>query len=263
VSSAQPLRTSYGELPVIDLASPCIFVADLHLDLASEGGSAHFIDWIGARNELADLVILGDLFDVWVGPAQSELPEAARVLDAMRALHERGTRILVVPGNRDFLLDAWFERRTGARVEREGFVGRWKTREGREHRCLAIHGDLLCTRDHAYQRLRRVLRSRPLLWVAPRLPMAVGAGIARRLRRASVQAVQAKLPDEKSMQEPAVRAAAEGARADGVICGHAHSAKDVRLENGVRWIVLDAFGGERDAARLDAAGELFCSAHAG
>lgn len=253
--------TGFGALPVVDLAQPSMFIADLHLDLASENDVASFAAWIESMPRLAELAILGDLFDVWVGPAQARLPGAMRVLDALRALHERGTRILVVPGNRDFLLDRTFEERSGAFVQKEGFIARWKSPNGRETRCLAIHGDLLCTRDRGYQRLRRVLRSRPLLWTAPRLPLAIGAYIGRRLRRASVQAIRAKLPDEKSMQESAVRAAARDARVDCVICGHAHAFKDVRLENGPRWIVLDAFGGERDAACADERGELACRSH--
>jgi UDP-2,3-diacylglucosamine hydrolase len=252
----------FDALPTIDLEAPCLFIADLHLDLEAEGSAAAFGAWIGALPKLSELVILGDLFDVWVGPAQARLPDAVRVFDAFSALSARGTRIFVVPGNRDFLLGRAFEESTGARVHGDGFVARWRASDGRETRCLAIHGDLLCTLDRGYQRLRRVLRSRPLLWAAPRLPLAISARIARRLRRASVQAINAKLPEEKSMQESAVRAAALEARADGVICGHAHSFKDARLERGPRWIVLDAFGGERDAAYLERSGELVCRSHA-
>lgn len=238
-----------------------LFIADLHLDLMSPGGCDDFVAWLATLSDLADLVILGDLFDVWVGPAQARLPGAVLVLDALRALHERGTRVHVVPGNRDFLLDRSFQDRTGAALYPEGFVAQWRTRDGDRRRCLSIHGDTLCTLDRGYQRLRRVLRSRPLLWLAPHLPLALGAHIGRRLRRASVQAVEAKLPEEKAMQVPAVCAAALAARADSLICGHAHSAKDVRLPDGPRWIVLDAFGGARDAAGLEPSGELACRPH--
>jgi UDP-2,3-diacylglucosamine hydrolase len=261
VKSVRDSRARFDALPVIDLEAPCLFIADLHLDVASEGSAASFGTWLDSLPRLAELAILGDLFDVWVGPAQARMPDAKRVLEALRTLHERGTRIHVVPGNRDFLLDREFEERTGARVHGDGFIARWSDREGRETRCLAIHGDLLCTLDRGYQRLRRVLRSPPLLWAAPRLPLALGAHLAQRLRRASVLAVSAKLPEEKSMQESAVRSAAAEARADCVICGHAHSFKDVRLEGGPRWIVLDAFGGARDAAYLEPSGELTCRSH--
>jgi UDP-2,3-diacylglucosamine pyrophosphatase LpxH len=95
-----------------------------------------------------------------------------------------------------------------------------------------------------------VVRSRPLTWLAPRLPLAVGAAIARRLRRASVSAVAKKPDAEKSIQVDAVEALARETRADLVVCGHVHAFRDERLAGGARWIVLDAFGGARDALIL-------------
>ena len=259
---ASPAHRSRATLPEIEIAPESAFIADVHLDPWDERSARDFASWIAGLPELHDLLILGDLFDVWVGPAQERLPGATVVLDALHAIAARGTRVHVVPGNRDFLLGRSFERRTRARVHPDGCVVQWSTSSGRACRCAAVHGDLLCTRDHAYQRLRRVLRSKPLMWLAPRLPLPVGAFIASRLRRASVQALQSKLSDEKSMQETAARELAQATGADVVICGHAHRAQDERLSSGPRWIVLDAFGGERDAARLTSGGELCLGSHA-
>ena len=186
------------------------------------------------------------------------MPGAPRVLGALRALVARGTAVAIVPGNRDFLLDRSFEERTGAQLFDEGFVGRVGDR-----RLLCVHGDTLCTKDKGYQRLRRVLRSRPVTWLAPRLPLALGTCVATRLRRASVKAVAVKLPEEKSIQRDAVRAAAVEQRADVVVCGHAHAFRDEELSDadgnsghGARWIVLDAYGGDRDLLEVGAGGAL-------
>src|SRR5205823_2517078 len=154
-----------------------------HLDLGASESVETFARWIETLVRVPRLVILGDLFDVWVGPAQERMPGAPRVLDALRALVARGTAVAIVPGNRDFLLDRWFEERTGAQLFDEGFVGRVG-----DQRVLCVHGDTLCTKDKGYQRLRRVLRSRPVVWLAPRLPLALGTRVAMRLRRASVKA---------------------------------------------------------------------------
>jgi UDP-2,3-diacylglucosamine hydrolase len=264
VSGARASTThrSRAPLPEIEIAPESAFVADLHLDPWDERGAHEFAGWIAGLSVLQDLLILGDLFDVWVGPAQERLPGATVVFDALHAIAVRGTRVHVVPGNRDFLLGRSFERRTRARVHADGCVVQWSTSSGRACRCAAVHGDLLCTRDRGYQRLRRVLRSKPLMWLAPRLPLPIGALIARCLRRASVQALQYKLSDEKSMQATAARELAQATGADVVICGHAHRAQDERLSSGPRWIVLDAFGGERDVARLSFGGELCLGSHA-
>jgi len=125
---------------------------------------------------------------------------------------------------------------------------------------LCVHGDTLCTKDKGYQRLRSVLRSRPLLWLAPRLPYWFSRAIARRLRRASVRAIAAKLPDEKSIQRDAVAAAAREHSTSIVLCGHAHQFRDEQVGE-ARWIVLDAFGGVRDAVRVRAGADVGHSGH--
>ncbi|MBL8863357.1 MAG: UDP-2,3-diacylglucosamine diphosphatase [Planctomycetes bacterium] len=234
------------ELPEIETASPLVVVADLHLDVADERGGTDFARWLSGLQGVGTLAILGDLFDAWVGPAQEQMPGAPAVLDALLALARRGTPVLVVHGNRDFLLDRSFEARSGARVLRDGFT----TRLADGSRAAFVHGDTLCTLDTAYQRLRRVARSRPVAWIAPRLPLAVGAAIARRLRRASVSAVARKPSEEKSVQRAAAQTLVREAAVALLVCGHVHEFRDEELPGGARWIVLDAFGGARDALLL-------------
>jgi len=234
-----------NSLPELDLAAGTIAIADLHLDVSEASAVEPFARWLDALAGVSRLVILGDLFDVWVGRAQARMPAAPRVLDALRACTLRGIAIDLVPGNRDFLLERSFEEHTGVVLHAEGFVGL-----AHGARILFVHGDTLCTQDLGYQRLRRVLRSRSLTWLAPRVPFVIATRVARRLRRASVKAVAAKLPDEKSIQRDAVAAAARAAHADVLVCGHAHEFRDEQLA-GVRWIVLDAYGGPRDCLVLE------------
>lgn len=244
-------RTATVHRPEIELLAGALAICDLHLDLASEAASLGFVRWLDGLERVPQLIVLGDLFDVWVGPAQAGLPGAPGVLDALGRLVDRGTGVLVVHGNRDFLLGASFERRTGARVLPDGFVGR-----AGDERLLFVHGDELCTLDRGYLRLRRVVRSRPVTWLAPRVPLGIAVRIARRLRRASTEAVRAKPIEEKSMQTEAARSLAALERAGTVICGHAHEFRDRELPGGARWIVLDAYGGRRDALLVGAGGRV-------
>lgn len=239
-------------LEEIELTPGTVVIADLHLDVGDPEHVESFARWLDTRLRLPRLLILGDLFDVWVGPAQARSPGSPRVLAALAALCARGTPIELVPGNRDFLLDRSFETSTGVRLHAEGFVG---VVQGA--RTLFVHGDTLCTRDVGYQRLRRVLRSGPVTWLAPRIPLVIGRGVARRLRRASVRAIALKHAEEKSIQTDAVVAAAHDHACTTVVCGHAHEYKDVALGQGerrVRLLVLDAFGGQRDLVRVDERG---------
>jgi UDP-2,3-diacylglucosamine hydrolase len=197
-------------------------------------------------------VIVGDLFDAWVGPAHESCPGARQVIQALADLTAAGTSVQVLHGNRDFLLGESFERASGAAVRPAGLDA---VLEDGTHVAL-LHGDELCTLDHSYQRLRRVLRSRLVCSLAPRVPLSLGGAVARRLRSASVQAVAYKPSAEKQMQEPACRRAARERSAAVVVCGHAHRARDVQLSDGPRWLVLDAFGGGLDCLRVGARGAL-------
>ena len=199
-------------------------------------------------------MILGDLFDAWVGPAHVRIEAARTVLEALAALARRGTAIDVIPGNRDFLMEASFERASGARVWGRGVIG--VQQEGRGERVLMIHGDELCTLDLAYQRMKRVLRSRAVRGAVPLVPAPWALWLARRLRRASVDAVQRKPSAEKEQQEAAVRELAGVHGCGTVVCGHAHLFRDERLPGGPRWVVVGAFGGGRDVLRLGVGGAL-------
>ena len=246
-------------------------IADLHLDVSPDSSAEaraereRFVAFL-ERLEAPRLIVLGDLFDAWVGPAHARLEPAGELLDAFAGWTARGGALEVVHGNRDFLLGADFERRTGARVHPSGLVGLASSaRAGAEggatepdRRLLLIHGDELCTRDLAYQRLKRVLRSGPMLWAAPRIPAPVALWAARRLRKASVRAVAQKPVEAKTQQEQAVLELSARHRARTVICGHAHRFRDLRPASAepLRWMVLGAFGGDSDLLRIGAGGHL-------
>jgi UDP-2,3-diacylglucosamine hydrolase len=240
-------------LPDVSIEPGSLVIGDLHLDVgAGAERPERFEAWLAELRGVPRLMILGDLFDAWIGPAQAELPAARSVLAALRELAARGTAVDVVPGNRDFLLESEFERASGAKVRPGGLVG---TLEGGA-RVLLIHGDELCTLDRGYQRLRRVLRSAPVRWSAPRVPRLAALWVARRLRRASTQALAVKPSAETEQQVEAVRELARAHRAATLICGHAHRFRDDALAGGPRWIVVGAFGGPRDLLRFAPGGAI-------
>jgi UDP-2,3-diacylglucosamine hydrolase len=211
------------------------------------GAVAAFLEFLTYRSGAPRLVVLGDLFEYWLGPAHQRTPGGQSVVEALAGRVAAGGDVDVVPGNRDFLLDANFERATGARILRDGFVGLLPG----GGRAVFLHGDELATRDRSYQRLRGVLRSRVLLGLAPRLPLALSRRLAGRLRRASKRALDAKPPEEKSLQAEAAAACMRDAAATWLVCGHAHEFRDVECDGAGRWLVLDAFGGARDALEVD------------
>ena len=226
-------------------------IADLHLDPAGDARLDRFEAWLEAL-EAPRLVILGDLFEVWVGPAQARMVGARRVIEALHARHRKGTALDIVPGNRDFLLGSDFERSTGATVHPHGFLGGGGAGDDD---VLFVHGDELCTLDVGYQRLKRVVRSLPARALARTLPLAVARRAAARLRKASRSSVARKPAPEKAMQPDACRELLEAAGARTLMCGHAHEYRDERIADGKRWIVLGAWGGTSDELSRTAEGD--------
>lgn len=235
------------ELPVGSLV-----IADLHLDLEEDGAVAPFLRWLVEHAGAPRLVILGDLFEFWIGAAQADSAGGREVIAALRNATDGGTRIDIVPGNRDFLLDEDFARRTGCRLRHEGLTA---VLAG-GLRVLFLHGDELCTLDTAYQRLRRVIRSGPVRFLANHMPLFVTRAMARRMRVASRRAVSGKDPAEMAQQPDACRSRAAGEEAELVVCGHAHRFRDEDLGGGLRWMVLDAFGGKRDTLEVVSGPEI-------
>ncbi|MHC4376445.1 MAG: UDP-2,3-diacylglucosamine diphosphatase [Planctomycetota bacterium] len=234
------------------------FVGDLHLIVdedadwgASEVGGPRqererFLSFLEdcRGNGTPALVILGDLFEYWFGPAQADSAGGRAVLDALAAATSAGLEIHLVPGNRDFLLGRSFSKRTGVRLHPRGFVGQIAG-----ERWVIVHGDELCTLDRGYLRLRRVLRSPPVRGLAPRLPSAAGRAVARRLRRASTRALATKPKAEAEQQWSAVEELCARHGTIGLVCGHAHRFRDDRQTPAgqpLQWWVVDAFGHGRD-----------------
>ena len=239
-------------LDVVSLEEGVEVVADLHLDPSDPHSCEGFAAWVRGRPRLRRLIILGDLFDAWVGPAHARLEGARLVLDALKEFCLGGGDVDFLWGNRDFLLDERVVSEVGGRLHGDSLLAV----DAAGRRTLFVHGDELCTMDHSYQRMRRVLRSRLVSGTLLRLPLFASLWLARRLRSKSKRAVGAKLPEEMAMQEDAVLSLCKEHSAQGLVCGHAHSWRDDEVGEGVRWVVLDAFGGAKDCLCVDQAGQL-------
>lgn len=224
-----------------------LVIGDLHLDPQGGVEVEEFSEFC-AGLEAPRLVILGDLFDAWFGPRTRGLPGSVQVMEALSQLTARGVQVDLIPGNRDFLLDDDFAQACGLHLHRVGWRG-----ELDGTRVLVMHGDTLCTRDHGYLRLRRILHSSLVIWLARRLPRALLLVLVKRLRQASRRAVARKPAPEKAMQDQAALDAAQATSpaAQLLVVGHAHVFSDRRIESlPLRWVVLDGWGDLRDTLRL-------------
>ncbi|HET9226459.1 MAG TPA: hypothetical protein VFR31_07310, partial [Thermoanaerobaculia bacterium] len=80
-------------------------IADAHI--GGPGGSAGpLIDQLKALpgQGCKHLILMGDLFQAWIGSPRFETPDIKAVVDQLRDLRKQGIRIDYVEGNRDFFL---------------------------------------------------------------------------------------------------------------------------------------------------------------
>jgi UDP-2,3-diacylglucosamine hydrolase len=134
--------------------SATLLISDLHLDDSRPEIEEQFIAFLKTEARQAKaLYILGDLFEVWVGDDDPAV-DKQRIQSALRELTASGVPCYVMHGNRDFLIGKRFLKYTGCQLLNDPCVVDLYNR-----RVLLLHGDLLCTDDHAYQRLRRIVRN--------------------------------------------------------------------------------------------------------
>jgi len=244
-------------------AERAALISDLHVP--ADGGDVvaalqAAID--AAARERAALFVLGDLFDSYVSRAQVKVGVWRDVAARFAAAGAAGTRVVLLVGNRDFLLGPEFARASGVELVHGGYraaLGGVDT--------LLLHGDELCQNDLPYQRAKRWLRSAPVRGFARMLPLSLARRAAERARRRSQQVIRAGdqtrfLPSERAV------AAAFATGAERLVFGHIHrhaagSFGDGRGQR--RYHVLPAFDATAtglwvaaDGARpvrFDAAGE--------
>ncbi|MDX2217854.1 MAG: UDP-2,3-diacylglucosamine diphosphatase [Burkholderiales bacterium] len=134
--------------------NPTLFISDLHLCPSRPAVNTRFLRFLSDEAPQAEaLYILGDLFEYWIGDDDRANGLNAEVVNALRALSDKGTRVFFMHGNRDFLIGGEFAEVAGLTLLPDPTV-----LELHGQRVLLMHGDTLCTDDTDYQRFRVMVR---------------------------------------------------------------------------------------------------------
>ena len=103
----------------MDITGPVVLISDLHLTAEDPSGLECFEAFTRHLHGVDQLYILGDLFEYWVGDDSAEALGLTGVCTALKRLHESGTPITLMTGNRDFLLGQDFCKSTGCHLLQE------------------------------------------------------------------------------------------------------------------------------------------------
>ena len=173
-----------------------LFISDLHLDAERPAVTELFGAFMQKEASEADaLYILGDLFEAWVGDDDPS-STGQQVADGLRRLADAGVPVYFVHGNRDFLVGQDYAGRAGMRILPDPAV---VSLYGEP--VLVMHGDLLCTDDHAYQAFRA--QTRDPHWQAMFLaqPLAARQAFAAQARQASMSRQQDMIDGDRASFE--------------------------------------------------------------
>jgi UDP-2,3-diacylglucosamine hydrolase len=211
-----------------------VFASDFHLSGRNPSGVDTFCRFVGERvRAAADLYLLGDLFDLWIGPTQLEEAGLVPAFDALRRAARGGTKIHLFHGNRDFLLGEREAKSLQAALAGESLQ---VTIHG--ERAFLTHGDIFCTRDRAYQRMKKILRNPVFRGAAGFLPGRLIRRLAGGLRTHSTKVVSVKPKEVTAIQIPEVERILGARGACTAVCGHVHNSFERDLPGGGRLIVL-------------------------
>ncbi len=196
---------------------PIALIADSHL--GGPGGSAGpLVEQLAAlpSQGCERLILMGDLFQAWIGDPRFETLDIVAVVDALRALRRDGLRIDYIEGNRDFYLadspyaDAFDHVGTEVAFQAGGI------------RYLAVHGDGLNDRDWQYRFWRRLSKSAPVEFLVRHIPRR----LAHRMVHSTEQRLsQTNFKHKAALPEKPIRRYAERRLAQGhdvLLLGHFH-----------------------------------------
>lgn len=208
-----------------------VLISDLHLSPQEPALVQAFLALLDdclALPALKHLFILGDWFEVWLGDdtylsllkeKRSEDEQITHwltpLIAKLKQLRINGCEILVMHGNRDFLLGQPFCNLFGGELINEPYT----LPIGQQNYRLE-HGDALCTDDKKYQFFRKIMRNRLTQWYLLNKSLEKRLAIADNMRRKSQQNNANKAAHIMDVNDKAVRQAI--ATSDALLHGHTH-----------------------------------------
>jgi UDP-2,3-diacylglucosamine hydrolase len=201
------------------------FIGDVHLERVDDD----LRDFLRCLDRLADggclrIVLMGDLFNLWIGRRDLERPHQTAVVNKLVELRSRGVVVRYVEGNRDYGIGACH---TGGALDDAALEGLDERFGGRK--LFAVHGDLVNVSDRRYRTWRRASRTRlpwMLLSLLPRtLQQRWTEGLEKRMRSTNLEY-------KREFPETMVRAYAASRLAagyDAVVLGHFHVERELSV----------------------------------
>ncbi len=207
-------------MSLLAIPNATVWLSDVHLTESRPDITATFLAVLKAIALSPDaytpqaLYILGDLFESWCGDDENT-PLQLKIAKALREVVDHGVEVFFQHGNRDFVLGKRY-----AMLSRMQLLPEIVYQDIAGWRVLLTHGDLLCTDDIHYLKMRRWLRQPQILSALKCLPLRWRQHLAAKIRHSSVE--RPYQPELYAVNELLVEQWLERYAATLLIHGHTH-----------------------------------------
>lgn len=202
------------------LAGKVWIASDIHLGPDAPATARAFKIFLELASQQADaLILLGDIFDAWIGDdfALESPPEwLAQVVFQLQQVSAR-IPLYLGRGNRDFLIGNALAHHVGAQLLADKCV-----LQTDNQLMLLSHGDEYCTADKNYQRFRRLVRFPAVQGYFLSLKLSSRRRIADWARRRSMRSNQHKSADIMDVNPDAIIQAWAESGLNTLVHGHTH-----------------------------------------
>jgi UDP-2,3-diacylglucosamine hydrolase len=191
------------------------FISDLHLapdhPHTVRAWARHL-----AQSRADAIVMLGDVFEAWVGDDSRDQPFERSLVDAIKVGASRRT-VAFMAGNRDFLVGPELMAAAGLLpLADPTCLQAWG------HRWVLVHGDAQCLQDQRYQAFRAQVRDPAWQQAFLARPLAERIEIARAMRRESMRQQLGATESVGDLDAEACRTLLRRAGASVLLHGHTH-----------------------------------------
>lgn len=198
-----------------------IWVAsDIHLGPDAPATARAFKTFLSLASQEANaLILLGDIFDAWIGDDVALESPPVWLAEILTQLQQVSASIPLYlgRGNRDFLIGHALAQHVNAQLLADKCVLQTDS-----HVVLLSHGDEYCTADKNYQRFRRIVRCPAVQGLFLSLSLARRRRIANWARNRSKQSNQHKPAQIMDVDPNAIEKAWSSSGLNTMVHGHTH-----------------------------------------
>lgn len=217
------------------------FISDVHLGAPALANNrerellfARWLDFI--RDDVAELYMLGDIFDFWFEYRKVVPRGFTRILGRLADLSDKGVPIHFFTGNHDVWIFDYLPQEIGLTLHRDEFITEiW----GKKF--FLAHGDGLDPEDKGYLFLKKIFTSKTLQWWFSRIHPNFAFHMAHQWSKSSRLSKLNKQEEFKVKNECMYKFAEkylEKEWIDYFIFGHRHQMANVEMKQNARFILL-------------------------